>query len=700
MDYKLLNNNSSFASQVTNANTFYEIHDNFSLNGQTVVIPDNCVLRFNGGSLSNGVLASDGLKIEAPLSKIFDGVTFQGNFLNGMTFQIEWFVSNYETFFNTNSIKDASVELNQALNSGIQKVHFNNDRYFPISSTVQINGNLDISGERIPVAAGHNWFLRVPCIYSTQVTCLFRYDYIASHGDASRSKPRLSLEGVNFCCAAQPGTFNDRAIVEINNQSNTTLWGLYIDINIVSSNGTSSITDNYSYTGLKIRAVSASIAFVDIHGSVSSVYRAYDIAKTSEASSDFINDVKIWSDTTCVRGGTFKGGFPVKNFGSHQMVAGFSDAGSGKGYFESEMFENYGYVWDAGMNNGNLQNTKWNCQYIATPIEGKAGFHHDRTQTIHRDAELATPTDIFYPNLLADGALKYKNIGIDVSTSVKSYNKANPTVEDPTGVAILSFRRYMFPRHLSRWDGSRLYNSQHSDVGYSYNTAQNNYIYQYDVDITIRKNHHELGQYQDLPPMYISPSKNPAYENDVWQNAFTITVKYYYSENTLPVKTVVLSHTDFNNYLYGEYIRIDSLFLDNNHNDAVTVVEFRQRLEQAGIITRPMFFIPNYHSSDIVMAGTDNDMVQMDALDAGEMFYHTANGQLWWNGSKWVERDGASAGVRRSGTFAQKPAGSDIYVGFRYFCISGATVHGDNMSNIEIYYTGSGWVDALGRLAS
>ena len=64
---------------------------------------------------------------------------------------------------------------------------------------------------------------------------------------------------------------------------------------------------------------------------------------------------------------------------------------------------------------------------------------------------------------------------------------------------------------------------------------------------------------------------------------------------------------------------------------------------------------------------------------------------------KWVEADGAKAGVPRSGTFAAKPSAADIYVGFRYFCTDMQTTEGET-DGIEIIHKGSDvWVDALGR---
>jgi hypothetical protein len=67
-----------------------------------------------------------------------------------------------------------------------------------------------------------------------------------------------------------------------------------------------------------------------------------------------------------------------------------------------------------------------------------------------------------------------------------------------------------------------------------------------------------------------------------------------------------------------------------------------------------------------------------------------------WNGSKWIEQDGASMGVNRSGAFSQKPSGKDIYEGFQYWCTDKQTIEG-NAKGILIYWNGTNWVDALGR---
>ena len=52
MGYVILRKNKSFSEQVTKANTIYEIRYDFDLNNTNVTIPDNCILKFIGGSLS------------------------------------------------------------------------------------------------------------------------------------------------------------------------------------------------------------------------------------------------------------------------------------------------------------------------------------------------------------------------------------------------------------------------------------------------------------------------------------------------------------------------------------------------------------------------------------------------------------------------------------------------------------------------
>lgn len=57
MGYIILRKNKTFAEQVTQENTIYEIRYAFDLDAASVTIPAGCVLVFNGGSLTNGTLS-------------------------------------------------------------------------------------------------------------------------------------------------------------------------------------------------------------------------------------------------------------------------------------------------------------------------------------------------------------------------------------------------------------------------------------------------------------------------------------------------------------------------------------------------------------------------------------------------------------------------------------------------------------------
>ena len=88
MGYKILRNDSTFAEQVTEANTIYEIRYDFNLNGLSVSIPAGCILRFNGGKLSNGSLIFNDTSIDAANIQIFDSVNLSGTIVG--QFNVLW----------------------------------------------------------------------------------------------------------------------------------------------------------------------------------------------------------------------------------------------------------------------------------------------------------------------------------------------------------------------------------------------------------------------------------------------------------------------------------------------------------------------------------------------------------------------------------------------------------------------------------
>lgn len=90
MGYVILRKDKTFAEQVTQANTIYEIRYDFNLGGNEVKIPSNCVLKFNGGKIETGTLLGDNTNIYAKISHIFSSVTLSGTWNVSVCFP-EWF---------------------------------------------------------------------------------------------------------------------------------------------------------------------------------------------------------------------------------------------------------------------------------------------------------------------------------------------------------------------------------------------------------------------------------------------------------------------------------------------------------------------------------------------------------------------------------------------------------------------------------
>lgn len=108
----VLKGNHSFASQVTEPNTKYVIKHDFVLDGD-VTIPNNCVLEFDGGSISGEhTITGQNTIINSLLIPIFNNIALSGSFVN-LEYYSDWFVQ--DTFIkNVMNINDeAKIILNR-----------------------------------------------------------------------------------------------------------------------------------------------------------------------------------------------------------------------------------------------------------------------------------------------------------------------------------------------------------------------------------------------------------------------------------------------------------------------------------------------------------------------------------------------------------------------------------------------------------
>ena len=90
-NYVILSSKYSFKQQLKESNTIYEIRSLFDLKGEEVVIPNNSILIFRGGKISNGSLKGNNTIIQAEAVKIFDSnVILRGSWGDFVAFS-KWF---------------------------------------------------------------------------------------------------------------------------------------------------------------------------------------------------------------------------------------------------------------------------------------------------------------------------------------------------------------------------------------------------------------------------------------------------------------------------------------------------------------------------------------------------------------------------------------------------------------------------------
>lgn len=95
MGYKILRrriyNNTNLLAQVDfdSENTIYELRYDFDLAGLNITLPNNCILKFDGGTISNGVLDLNGAMVDPanhPMSDYFTDTLEVSGFKQGQTF--------------------------------------------------------------------------------------------------------------------------------------------------------------------------------------------------------------------------------------------------------------------------------------------------------------------------------------------------------------------------------------------------------------------------------------------------------------------------------------------------------------------------------------------------------------------------------------------------------------------------------------
>ena len=123
---------------LSDGNTIYIIQYDYDLNGIEINVPDSCVLQFDGGSLSNGILLIGNSIIKSPLRRIFSDLKiYESKISNGFkktnhTLYVEWF----------GAIGDGTTDDTQAINDcatyANKRIEFQTRSYY-ITDTITIS---------------------------------------------------------------------------------------------------------------------------------------------------------------------------------------------------------------------------------------------------------------------------------------------------------------------------------------------------------------------------------------------------------------------------------------------------------------------------------------------------------------------------------------------------------------------------------
>lgn len=155
MGYVILRKNKTFAEQLSLTNTTYEIRYDFDLSENEVIIPQGCVLLFNGGCLVNGTLVGNHTIIQTDTKKIFEGIKIKGSWDCHVIYS-EWFANktdvlkevialSHEDVYNHivigNSIYDVSCPSDSSRYSNRGALELNSNTHLTILGEVRMIPN-------------------------------------------------------------------------------------------------------------------------------------------------------------------------------------------------------------------------------------------------------------------------------------------------------------------------------------------------------------------------------------------------------------------------------------------------------------------------------------------------------------------------------------------------------------------------------
>lgn len=137
---------------INQPNTIYEIRYDFDLNEETIQMNEGCTLKFEGGSLNNGILKCDNTIINNANFVVLNNCSFSGNILSEYV-RPEWFGAI------GNGIADDSNAIISSINSGCDVLLTDNSIYgfSAFENVFNLNGQKLYSKKKATFRYLNNW---------------------------------------------------------------------------------------------------------------------------------------------------------------------------------------------------------------------------------------------------------------------------------------------------------------------------------------------------------------------------------------------------------------------------------------------------------------------------------------------------------------------------------------------------------------
>lgn len=156
-NYIILRTSIPLSKQIQNTHSIYVIRYDYNLNGKTLQIPFDCILKFEGGHITNGTICFNNTTIDCHYKDAFCHISVEGEIANNEVW-LSWWKLAYDKEHND------AIQINQIIKS-IDNCVF----YFDIQHDIYVGGDKTegIPGEIITFANKQNIRVIQPTSYYT-----------------------------------------------------------------------------------------------------------------------------------------------------------------------------------------------------------------------------------------------------------------------------------------------------------------------------------------------------------------------------------------------------------------------------------------------------------------------------------------------------------------------------------------------------